>query len=122
MGHDLDVANVVDGDNVHFIVVMIADGFVDLPTDATKPVDTHGDCHGVDSFTIRHDQLCTLTTLTTIELLTVSPGSKELRSGSIFGSDRKPTVHALHMVVPTPLSSLTACFTRSAMATSACAS
>ena len=53
MGHDLDVADVVNGDDVNFIVVMIADGFVDLPPDATKPVDTDCDCHRVDSLTIR---------------------------------------------------------------------
>jgi hypothetical protein len=38
MRHDLYVADVVDGDDVNFVVVMVADGFVNLPTDPSKPI------------------------------------------------------------------------------------
>jgi hypothetical protein len=45
---------------------VVADGFVDLPTDPAKPVDAYCDCHGVDSFMMRYDHLCVLTNLTVI--------------------------------------------------------
>src|SRR5215217_5195687 len=86
MRHDLDVADVIDSDNVNGVVVMVADGFVDLPTDPTKSVDADCNRHECVSFTKRLRSF-PHTFTTVIELFTKGPGSKELISGSISGSN-----------------------------------
>jgi hypothetical protein len=47
MRHDLHVADVIDRNYVNFVVVMIANGLIDLPTDSAEPVDAYCDCHSV---------------------------------------------------------------------------